>query len=245
MGAVILHLEGKRTSARIVDWIHDRRRQQQLLSRPIHAGQQGDRVNALSLGQVQCKGSRTLVELLVVIGVIVRRARNGAGQHRRDPGVAAGQVVQRLAAVGVLNALTGSDGYALLIATHTYHVAHMAVLALGGMGDIGGTLSLELWVRGCTTLLPVSGEHELREGALHVVVREGGVLFRGQRLRSILAYISQHRIGDIVAGVAEVFALVIAAVEHLVSGRRIGERSALVRIRADKELARPVLGVVC
>ena len=63
----------------------------------------------------------------------------------------------------------------LLVGADSHHVAHVAVLALGGVGDVGRTLGLEFGIRGRPALLAVGGEHELGEGALDVEVGVGRV----------------------------------------------------------------------
>ncbi|MGD2159437.1 MAG: hypothetical protein PVG32_21350 [Anaerolineales bacterium] len=187
-----------------------------------------------------------MVEKLVVGGVVVGRAGHRAGQHSRDPGVAPGQVVQGLATVGVLDALAGTQGYPFLVGAPPDDITHMAVLAhadvVAWIGSSKGVWRERSDPRSAT-LLTVRREHELREGALHMEVGRSGVQFCGERLRRICAQISQDRVGDVVAGAAEEFALVIAAVEHLVPGSGVGEGGAFFRVRTDEVLPRTVLGV--
>ncbi len=151
-----------------------------------------------------------------------------------------------LTALGVFRAFGRTVRNALLVAAHALIVTHVAVLAFGDLvvrvvGIEEGGIELPLAL--ASALLPVGREHELREGALHVEVGTGGVQFSGKRLRRVAAQVGQHRVRHVVAGGAHVLALVVAAVEHLVPCRRVGEGSALGTVGAYEVLARTVLGI--
>ena len=101
----------------------------ELLFSPTHAGQQRVGINSQALGEIEGQRGRSLIQLLVVEGVIIGRTRNSAGQYPRNPGVAASQVVQWLAAVGVFDAVSGTKDSSFLIGPGTDDIAHVAILA--------------------------------------------------------------------------------------------------------------------
>ena len=144
--------------------------------------------------------------------------------------------MQGLPALRMFDTLAGANRYALLVARHTHHVSHMTILAHGCLCNAGRTLVLKFLVRGSPAWLPVRRQHELREGAFHVVVGEGGVQLRWERLRWIRPKVGQNRVGYVVACGTEVLALVITAVEHLVPRGGIGKGSTLLAARAHEIL---------
>ena len=164
----------------------------------------------------------------------------------RHPGVATGQVVHRLSAVGVFCAASRADDGILHIGPFANCIGHVTVLALGnivvGIGGVelaGGKGSNAR----CTSFLAKVGQHELGKGSFHVEVGIRRIGLGGQRLRAQLAQVGQHGIGHVVAGTAKVLALVIAAVEHGVPPVGVGEGGPLVAVRTDEILPATVLNI--
>ena len=240
VAGLVLDAEGDGPAGGIVGQILNGRGLEQLLAGAVHPAQDGLRIEAVALAEVQRQDIRALVQQRFVDRAVVGRAGRGAGQHVADPHVAAGQIVDRLAALRVLDAAVRSHDGIGHVGAFAHRIGHVAVLA-GGDSVAGLRGGKDVRCVGTqaqgTALLAIVGQHELGEGALDMEIGVGRLGLAGQRRRAILAQVGQGRVGYIVTGAAKVLALVIAAVEHAVAAGGVGEGGPLVTTGAGKVLA--------
>ena len=74
----------------------------------------------------------------------------------RDPDIATGEVMQRLAAVWMFSTLVRPDGNSILVARRADYIPHVAVLAFGCVIDIRSALIPKISIRCRSPLLAIA-----------------------------------------------------------------------------------------